>query len=67
MEEWWSSLTPRQQEILPLLAEGKTNRAIANDLGLSLDRVKWHVSEILLKTGSANRAEAAAKYAADRR
>jgi DNA-binding CsgD family transcriptional regulator len=52
-------LTPRQWEVLALLREGLTNEQIALRLGISLDGVKFHVSEILGKLGVTSRNEAA--------
>jgi PAS domain S-box-containing protein len=54
-------LTPRQQEILRLIAQGLTNPAIAERLVIAEGTVKWHVKQILAKTGSSNRAEAIAR------
>jgi two-component system, sensor histidine kinase PdtaS len=54
-------LTPRQQEILGLVAQGLTSEQIAAQLYLALPTVKWHIRQILAKTGSANRAEAVAR------
>jgi PAS domain S-box-containing protein len=55
-------LTPRQQEILRLIAQGLTNAAIAERLVITEGTVKWHVKQILAKTGSSNRAEAIARF-----
>jgi DNA-binding CsgD family transcriptional regulator len=55
-------LTPRQQEILRLIAQGLTNPAIAERLVITEGTVKWHVKQILAKTGSSNRAEAIARF-----
>jgi len=52
-------LTPREWEVLGLVREGLANEAIGERLGISLDGVKYHVSEILGKLGVENRAEAA--------
>jgi DNA-binding CsgD family transcriptional regulator len=52
-------LTPRQWEVLALIREGLTDREIAARLGISLDGVKFHVSEILGKLGVTSRNEAA--------
>ncbi len=54
-------LTPRQLEILRLIAQGLTNAAIAERLVVTEGAVKWHVKQILAKTASTNRAEAVAR------
>lgn len=51
-------LSPRQREVMNLLAKGQTNAEIANRLGLSLDGAKYHVREILGKLGADSREEA---------
>jgi two-component system nitrate/nitrite response regulator NarL len=51
-------LTPREHDILGLLADGQTNRSIAGELGLSEGTVRIYVSAILAKLGAANRTEA---------
>ncbi len=53
-------LTQREREILALLAEGLSNRAIAERLGVTERTVKFHVAEILARLGAANRAQAVA-------
>jgi LuxR family transcriptional regulator, regulator of acetate metabolism len=55
-------LTRREVEILRLLADGLTNRAIASELVISGGTVKFHVNSILRKLHVANRAEAVARY-----
>jgi alpha-tubulin suppressor-like RCC1 family protein/DNA-binding CsgD family transcriptional regulator len=52
-------LTPREQEVLKLLATGLTNEEIARQLDISLDGVKYHVSGILRSLGVENRHDAA--------
>jgi pimeloyl-ACP methyl ester carboxylesterase/DNA-binding CsgD family transcriptional regulator len=52
-------LSRREVEVLRLLAAGKSNRQIADELVISLNTVPKHVSHIYAKTGTANRAEAA--------
>jgi PAS domain S-box-containing protein len=54
-------LTPRQREVLGLVAEGLTSAQIATRLFLTEATVKWHVKQILTKTASSNRAEAVAR------
>jgi NarL family two-component system response regulator LiaR len=56
-------LTPREQEVLKLIAQGKTNQEIAEELSISLPTVRTHISNIFNKLGLSSRAEAAA-YAA---
>jgi DNA-binding CsgD family transcriptional regulator len=53
-------LTPREVEVLVLIAEGSTNREIAGRLFISERTVGIHVSHILAKLGVANRSAAAA-------
>jgi two-component system, NarL family, nitrate/nitrite response regulator NarL len=51
-------LTPREIEVLNLLAEGLPNKAIARRLGISDQTVKFHVSSICGKLPARNRTEA---------
>jgi len=51
-------LTGREREVLRLLAEGRSNRAIARQLGLSEATVKGHVSRLLDKLNASSRLEA---------
>jgi DNA-binding CsgD family transcriptional regulator len=53
-------LTPREQEVLGHLVEGRTNRQIARALFISEKTASVHVSNIMSKLGAANRSEAAA-------
>ncbi len=55
----FSILTPRETEILGLLAEGQSNKAIARNLGISDGTVKLHVKAILRKLDVHSRVEAA--------
>ncbi len=52
------ALTPREVQVLELLAEGLPNKAIAERLGISDQTVKFHVSSISGKLGAANRTDA---------
>ena len=52
-------LTPRDAEILSLLAEGQSNKVIARNLGISDGTVKLHVKAILRKLNIHSRVEAA--------
>ena len=54
-------LSEREVEVLQLLAAGKTNRQIADELFVTLHTVKKHITHILGKLGAANRTEAAAR------
>ena len=51
-------LTPREIEVVELLAEGLPNKAIAARLGISDQTVKFHVASISGKLGAANRTDA---------
>jgi DNA-binding NarL/FixJ family response regulator len=53
-----SSLSPRESEVLGLLAKGKSNREIANCLGISEATVKCHVSVILMRLDASDRTQA---------
>jgi two-component system response regulator DevR len=58
-----STLSPQERRILDLIAEGKTNRQIGEEMYLAEKTVKNYVSHLLAKLGMARRTEAAA-YAA---
>lgn len=57
----FDGLTPRQAEVMELMARGCSNRHIAETLGISVATVKDHVHAVLRRTGSANRAVVAAR------
>ncbi len=52
------SLTPRELELLQLVAEGLSNRAIGQRLSISENTVKYHMKHVLQKLGAQNRTEA---------
>jgi LuxR family maltose regulon positive regulatory protein len=54
-------LSEREREVLQLVAAGKPNRDIADELFVTLDTVKKHVTHIFQKLGAANRTEATAR------
>jgi DNA-binding NarL/FixJ family response regulator len=51
-------LTPRELQVLELMAEGLPNKAIAERLGISDQTVKFHVAALGGKLGAANRTDA---------
>ena len=51
-------LTPREREVLELIADGLPNKAIARELGISEHTAKFHVGSVLGKLGASSRAEA---------
>jgi DNA-binding NarL/FixJ family response regulator len=54
------ALTPREQQVVQMLARGLQNKEIAVELSISERTVKFHVSSILAKLGAGNRTEAVA-------
>jgi DNA-binding NarL/FixJ family response regulator len=52
------ALTPREIEVLRLLADGTSNKIIAHKLGISDHTVKFHVTSILTKLNAGSRTEA---------
>ncbi len=57
-----ASLTPREFEVLRLLAAGHTNSGIAHELSIADDTAKQHVKHILRKLQAGNRSTAVARY-----
>jgi DNA-binding CsgD family transcriptional regulator len=55
-----SQLSPRQREILNLVAEGRTSKEIAVALGISESTVNWHLANAFERLGASSRAEAVA-------
>ena len=54
-------LTPREREVLVFLAQGRPNKAIGAEMGISEHTVKFHVNSILGKLGAQSRTEAVAQ------
>jgi two-component system, NarL family, nitrate/nitrite response regulator NarL len=54
-------LTPREREILGLIGEGLSNKAMARRLGISVHTVKFHLEALFAKLDATSRAEAVAK------
>jgi LuxR family maltose regulon positive regulatory protein len=57
------TLSPREHNILKLISQGLSNKAIARNLGITPETVKSHVKKIFSKLGVQNRAQAAARLA----
>jgi DNA-binding CsgD family transcriptional regulator len=53
-----TGLTPREMEVLGLMADGLANKEIGARLGISAHTAKFHVESLLRKLDAANRAEA---------
>ena len=51
-------LTPRESEVLQLVARGRTNAEIAQDLFISVNTVKRHLNNIFMKLGVTTRIQA---------
>ena len=61
-----ATLTPREAEVLELIAHGRTNAEIASTLVVSLSTAKTHVHRIFTKLDARNRAEATRTFLAYR-
>src|SRR5271157_3954439 len=57
------TLTPREFDVLALIAEGASNKAIARRLGISIHTVKFHIASLLDKLDADGRTEAVAQAA----
>lgn len=62
MDDHTQRLTPRERDILRLIADGHANKQIARTLGISINTVRTHLHNVFLKLGAANRAEAVARF-----
>jgi len=58
-----SDLTPRERDVLTLMAEGASNKIIAKRLGISVHTAKFHVASILDKLDATGRTDAVAHAA----
>lgn len=54
-----ASLTPRERDILPLIAKGRTNQEICDELWLTMPTIKTHIGNLLSKTHSRDRVQLA--------
>jgi DNA-binding NarL/FixJ family response regulator len=63
LDDWAEVLTPRERDVAAAVARGLSNPQIAAELYVSVATVKDHVHHILAKTGLANRAAIAARWA----
>lgn len=58
-QEGQLELSPREREVVALLAEGLSNRAIAERLGIATDTAKFHVGRVIDKLDATGRTDAA--------
>ena len=56
-------LTPRERDVLALMAEGASNKSIARQLGISVHTAKFHVGSLLEKLDATGRTDAVAHAA----
>jgi DNA-binding CsgD family transcriptional regulator len=61
------NLSPREGEIMNLVASGKTTKEIGAELSIADSTVNWHVSNVLEKLDASSRAEAVATALISRR
>jgi two-component system, NarL family, response regulator DevR len=61
------SLSPQEQRVLSLIAEGRTNKEVANELGLAEKTVKNYLSNVFDKLHVTRRSQAVAMYARQKR
>jgi two-component system, NarL family, nitrate/nitrite response regulator NarL len=59
---WFETLSARERQVAALVAQGRRNREIAEELVISLPTVKDHVHSILTKTGLTSRAAVTAAW-----
>ena len=58
-----AALTPRESEVLALMAEGASNKHIARRLGISVHTAKFHVGQVIDKLDAIGRTDAVAQAA----
>jgi DNA-binding CsgD family transcriptional regulator len=63
LEQHGFDLTPRELDVLALLAEGASNKAVASKLGISVHTAKFHVASLLDKLDATGRTDAVAHAA----
>jgi DNA-binding CsgD family transcriptional regulator len=63
MEPHGIDLTPRERDVLALMAEGASNKTIARQLGISVHTAKFHVGSVLDKLDATGRTDAVAHAA----
>ena len=51
-------LTPRERQVLELLAEGLSDKAIASEMGISVETVRTHLVSVFGKLGATSRLQA---------
>ena len=61
-----TSISDREADVLALVRQGKANKVIARELGVSIHTIKSHVSSIMRKLGASNRTELAVMATAAR-
>ena len=61
----FEGLSPRETEVLQLIAEGKTNTQVALALGVTVHTVKFHLASVYRKLGVQNRTEAVVAFLSD--
>jgi DNA-binding NarL/FixJ family response regulator len=65
LKQYFGGLTAREREVAGLVAQGKSNRAIAEELVVGVSTVEAHIAHIFTKLGFSSRAQIAA-WAVDR-
>lgn len=58
----FENLSPQETKVISLICEGHKDRAIALEMGISENTVKWHVKHVLRKLGASCRAQAVSRF-----